>query len=741
MTESDANTPGTPLVTAAGLDAVLAHADEAVLGCDADGTVRFASEAFRTLLGYAPEMFVGRNITEIVHPDQLAFVVEAIARWSGRVGSPQGDPIRVRAADGSWVEVRYDAAIGQDFGAIGSLVLTLRLESSVSVAERALRTRVLNDDRIVRLSSAFLHLPADEFDKGLDVAMAELGSLESVLRASVWQAEGDRVVRRAYWQAPASLPTLPLSERARVDDFGSLRRARAGQETFLFLPWQHGPEFDGERALFDEAGITSVLVEPIIAGDTFVGALLLENTLGDEFGATHFSAARSACAVLAEAFTRHEVEDRLAVQARTDRVTGLANRWAFDAELDRALSDLAAGSTSGVALAIVDLDRFKVVNDTYGHGVGDQLLHDVADRLVDASSPRTMLARLGGDELLVLVEDVATADAAHRAVEELLDALVAPFDVSEGVLAVTVSAGVVHTTDPTDDVDVLMRAADLAQYRAKSIGGDAVLLADVATTRAQSVRLRRETELREAVDRGQLVVHYQGEFDLVTGALVGAEALVRWPHPTDGLLAAGEFVPLAEASGLINELGRQVLREACRDVASWQQSGGNVPFTLRVNLSARQVRQPDLVDQVGDALADCGLDPSVMCVELTESTLLADPVGAAAHFDALRELGVGLAIDDFGTGYSSLLQLRSLPLTALKIDQSFVAGLAASAADRAIVRATLDLAAALGLDVTAEGVETAAQRDVLVELGCPRAQGFLLGRPVSAAQFAAVAAG
>ncbi len=633
MTGSDASTSETPLVTTNGLNALLAHADEAVVGCDADGTVRFASEAFRTLLGYAPEMFVGRNIIEIVHPDQLGFVAEAIARWSGRFGSPQGDPIRVRAADGRWVEVRYDAAIGQDFGAIGSLLLTLRLESSVSIAERALRTRVLNDDRLVRLSSAFVHLSTDDFDKGLDAAMAELGSLESVLRASVWRAEGDRLVCRAWWQAPANVPTRPLAERVRIDDYASLRRARAGQETFLYLPWQHGAAFDGERALFDEAGVTSVLIEPITAGDEFVGVLLLENTLGDEFGATHFSAARSACAVLAGAFVRHEVEVRLAVQARTDRVTGLANRWAFDDELNRALSDLSAGKQSGMALAIVDLDRFKVVNDTFGHAVGDRLLHDVAARLVGHAPPRTMLARLGGDELLVLVEDVATADAGHRAVETLLDALVAPFDVGEGVLAVTVSAGVVHTTDPAEEVDALMRAADLAQYRAKSIGGDAVLLADVVTTREQSVRLRRETELREAVDRHRLVVHYQGEFDLVSGALVGAEALVRWPHPTDGLLVAGEFVPLAEASGLIDELGRDVLRQACQDAAGWQRSRDSVPFTLRVNLSARQVRQPDLVDQVGDALADSGLDPAVLCVELTESTLLVDPAGAARHFE------------------------------------------------------------------------------------------------------------
>lgn len=723
------------VATRAGVRALLAHIDEVVICCDEYGTVRFVNEAFQTLLGYSPELFVGRNIVEIVHPEELDDVVAAIARWEGRSGVPRGEPVTVRTVDGSWVKVRYDAAVGPDFGTVGSLIITLRPEATLDLAERELRARVVNDDRIIRLSSVFLNLSSDDFEDGLQAAVSELATLEDVTRVSVWRTDGDRIHRRASWAAAVGEPRLALPPRMRISSFVSLRRAAEGDDTFLRKPWTLGPEYEPERRLFEKAGTAASMIAPMMAGDEFVGIVWIESTVKPDFGATHHAALRSACAILAEAFLRNEVERSLATQALTDRVTGMANRWAFDVELECALDDLTSGSLAGMALAIVDLDRFKNVNDTYGHAVGDRLLFDVAERLRAQPGDDVTLARLGGDEILVLFTDVAHADDALRRTEELLGALDRPFDLPGGAMTLTASAGVAFNVDGDTEMTELMNKADVAMYQVKSRGGDGVELADAHAHRQRSARLRLEHDLARTIAVDGLDVYFQPEFELLSGRLLGAEALVRWNHARYGLLAASEFITMAESGGMITVLGRQVLTRACRIATPWSERLGPDRFLLRVNVAAQQLRQVDFVQQVADVLDDTGFPADSLCLELTESTLLSDPSVASHRFGELRRLGVGLAVDDFGTGYSSYLQLRSLPLTALKIDRSFVTDLPTSSTDGAIVAATLDLAKALGLDATAEGVETDAQLAALIRLGCRSAQGYLLGRPMPAESF------
>lgn len=723
------------VATTAGLRAVLAHVDEVVLCCDEFGTVRFVNDAFRVMLGYAPELFVGRNITEIVHPDQIDEAIEAMARWEGRVGAPRGEPVTVQTVDGAWIDVLYDAVIGPDFGDIGSLVVTLRPESLAGVAERELRARALNDDRIVRLSSIFLSLPTEDFEKGLEVATAELGSLEDVTRVSIWRADGTRLIRRSKWASVIGEPGLPLPKGLRLADFVSLQMAAAGRDTFFQRPWNLGPEYEAERVVFERAGTAASIISPMIAGDEFVGIVWVETTLKQDFRATHLAATHSACAILAEAFLRNDVERRLATQALTDRVTGMANRWAFDVELDCALDDLNDGTLEGIALALIDLDRFKTVNDTYGHAIGDRLLFEVAERFRSHAAPGVTLARLGGDEILVLMAGVDGPDDAVHGVEGLLRSLDVPFHLPGAVLALTASAGVAFTADGSTEPSELMGKADVAMYDVKSQGGGGVAVADAGAHRARSARLRREAELREALESRSLQVYYQPEYELATNRLLGAEALVRWDHPHHGLLSASEFIPIAEGAGMVSALGSQVLRTACRAGAEWARRSPSSEFLLRVNVASTQLRQRDFVESVADVLEDTRCPAEALCLELTESSLLTDPEVAAERLRQLRELGVGLAVDDFGTGYSSYLQLRSLPLTALKIDRSFVTELPSSHTDAAIVSATLDLARALGLTATAEGVETEIQRAALIDLGCRSAQGFLLGRPMPAESF------
>ena len=730
-------------LTGSALAALFNYVDEAVLCCLDDGTITFASPGLRTLLGYDPESMVGHSVFEFVDPDFQERLANSLARWQHRSGNPRGAPALVKLADGSAEMVHYDTTIGVDLGRLGSMVLTLRLLSDVVGPSRQ-QHGLLNEDRLVKLASAFIDVPVEDFEKGLHNAMAVLASLEWVTRVSVWQvvgAGGDRMGLRAEWLASSSEPQVPLVDRMRFTDSRLVELVSRGEEVHLTEPWDVDGEFEVDARAALANGNASIMGVPMLSAGEVTGMILLESTVGQvAFGAAHTSTVRAAAAIIAGAFVRHEAELQLSEQARTDRVTGLGNRWAFDEALQEALHDLRSGLSRGIGLALIDLDRFKLVNDALGHSAGDTLLAGVAARLLGAANDQTLVARLGGDELLVLISDSASADDSHAALEDLLGSLELPFHVAGEILSVTASVGLVHAADGSSDAEDLLRRADVAMYRAKAAGGDVIDLDRAGRDSDLWSQLQLEVELRRAIQDDDLQVHYQGEWDLVTGELLGAEALVRWVHPVEGMMNAADFVPLAEERGLINQLGRRVLNRACHDMAALA-ANSTKPFILRVNLAAAQLRQADLADQIADVLEDGGLEPEALCLELTESTLLADPLGSEPVFASLRELGVGLAIDDFGTGYSSLGQLQYMPITALKIDRSFVAGLPDSAVDRAIVRTTVQLADALDVTVTAEGIETEAQRDALVELGCRRGQGYLLSHPEPLEEFRARLAG
>ncbi len=716
--------------------ALLGSVREIVVTCNEDGAVRFINDAVRTLLGYDPSSVVGRNFSEFVHPDDLPSAVDAIARWRGRSGSPRGSLIRVAAVDGTWRTFYYDAVVGDHGELTGRFIVTLTPEGEADRESGTLRATLANEDRIVRLASAFLHVPYEDFDKGLHAALEELSGLEWLTRVTVWMIDGARMRLQASWDAPSQAPRLGLPDRIRIDDFRMLGQLAAGKEVRLTSTTVRDPAFAAERVLFESAGTQSVLAVPMVAGGNVLGGVILESTIaGAELDATHVNSVRSAAAILAAAFLRRDAERELAERARMDQVTGLANRWAFTAELEHAIGRLADGQYSAVDVAMIDIDRFKLVNDSVGHLAGDRLLAEVAVRLTGVAPDDMLLARLGGDEYLAMIPNLPDGAAAVEEVKDLLAMLAVPFEVGASTMALTASAGVVHLTDGRSAASEALRWVDLAVSKAKQSGGDTIEVFDPIHAAAIPDRMRRVADLQRGLADGELLPHFQGEWDLTTGELVGAEALVRWQHPTEGLLGAVEFVSLAESSGLISQLGSQVLSSACREAAKWVALRSPGSFVLRVNVSAQQLRGDELDEIVADVLADSGLPAEALCLELTESSLLADPARSAALFARLRAMGVGLAIDDFGTGYSSFVQLKRLPLTAIKIDQTFVAGLPDDKSDRAIVRASLDLAEALAIDATAEGVETEEQRAALVALGCRRAQGYLLARPESAGDF------
>ena len=429
-------------------------------------------------------------------------------------------------------------------------------------------------------------------------------------------------------------------------------------------------------------------------------------------------------------------EQRVHELARYDSLTGLPNRNMFLDELERSI-DRAARQNSEFALCFIDLDRFKNINDTLGHDAGDELLKTMAQRLRQAVRKTDLVARLGGDEFVVLLEGGASAPGLQTVAPKLLAAISETVTIQDRDFLVTGSIGVARYPGDGEDAATLLKHADAAMYLAKESGKNNIQFysAELADMAARQFEL--ESALRLALVRNELVLHYQPKVDVASGRIIGLEALVRWNQPGRGLVPPGEFIPLAEERGLIVPMGRWVVQAACRQMRSWIDAGLQPP-PVAVNLSARQFGDDQLVADIAGALARYEIEPMMLEVELTESVLMADPDRANAVLQRLHTMGVHISIDDFGTGYSSLSYLKRFPAETVKIDRSFISGLPNDGDDAAITQAVIAMAHSLGLNVVAEGVETADQLAMLRRLGCDEAQGYLLGRPVPAGEIGVV---
>jgi Amt family ammonium transporter len=428
---------------------------------------------------------------------------------------------------------------------------------------------------------------------------------------------------------------------------------------------------------------------------------------------------------------RRRVEAMLQHQALHDALTGLPNRTLFINRLEHALA--AAGRRGGVAVLFVDLDGFKLVNDSLGHQAGDDLLINVGRRLADVLAAGDTLARFGGDEFAVLLEGVDDPGQAEEVAERLLDRVARPADIAGRTAIIAASIGIACSAGREVQAEELLREADTAMYQAKAQGKGRTVIFDQVMYARASERLELETDLRQALERDELVLYYQPTVDLLTARIVGMEALARWRHPRLGLVNPVQFIPIAEETGLILPIGQWVLAEAFRQARAWATAlPSDCPRIMNVNLSTRQFTRPDLVDQIAHLLADSGLDPGQVCLEITESAAMEDVESAIMVCHQLKALGVCLAIDDFGTGYSSLSQLRRFPIDVIKIDRSFVMELTSNAGMNAIVRAVTTLAAELGMDTLVEGIETVEQVASVIAHGCRRAQGFYFAPPLPA---------
>jgi diguanylate cyclase (GGDEF)-like protein len=432
------------------------------------------------------------------------------------------------------------------------------------------------------------------------------------------------------------------------------------------------------------------------------------------------------------AIERKHAEIALAHQALHDPLTGLPNRALFVDRLEQALARNAR-LPALVAVLFVDLDRFKVVNDSLGHAAGDRVLTCLSERLRAVLRPGDTVARFGGDEFTVLCTDLAGEEESFAIAERITEALLAPFDLEGAAMVLTASIGIALTGGEHRDAHTLIRNADAAMYRAKERGTARWLLFDETIHRRAVLRLETEVALRHSLEAGDFRVHYQPIVDAERAELAGFEALVRWEHPTRGLVPPSGFIALAEETGLIEQLGSWVLGEACVQAQRWRDRGTIGPSSLMsVNVSPRQLVKPSFCELVAAALGTAGLRPQDLCLEITESALIEDIDTTMGALEALHDLGVRLAVDDFGTGYTTLKNLKRFPIDIIKVDASFIAGLGRDRGDAAITMAVIRLAHALGMVTIAEGVETEEQLELLRTLGCDLVQGFHVGIPLAA---------
>ncbi|OZY45129.1 phosphodiesterase DibA [Pseudomonas lundensis] len=499
-----------------------------------------------------------------------------------------------------------------------------------------------------------------------------------------------------------------------------------GQRPNMFKSGHHGPEF--YQAVFESLEKTGEWHGEIWnrrkSGEIYPQWQTIRAVRDNKDQITHY------VAVFSDISAIKNTQSELMRLAHHDPLTDLPNRLLFTDRAEQALA-YAQRHKSGCALLMIDLDHFKIINDSMGHNVGDLLLKAVGERLTAVFGKGFTVARLGGDEFAVLVENCTQVAQAAGFAQQVLEVMKGAFIIETHQLFISASVGISLYPNDALNAEQLLRNADSALFKAKSAGREGYALYTEELTAHAQYRIEVASDLRRALEQQELRVYFQPVHDLTTSRMVGVEALVRWQHPQRGLVAPGEFIPIAERTGLIAEIDAWVLEQACRQMCQWQAAGVDLSF-VAVNISSRLFARPELYQLVSTVLADTGLNPALLELEVTESAVMDNSEVALEQMHRLRELGLRLAIDDFGTGFSSLLRLKRLPVQKLKIDQGFVAGLPGDDDDVAIVRAVIALAQSMGMQVHAEGIEYVEQAQFLLDHHCDLGQGYWFGRPMPA---------
>ena len=546
-------------------------------------------------------------------------------------------------------------------------------------------------------------------------------------------AEREQLAQKVYTHSPAGI--IFTDEAHRILSINPATTQMTGHEAF---------ELSGQTVFalidFTERQSAKEMAEQLALRGTWNGELEVSHKSGNHFPAgtrinrvddPQSGAPAHYVWILADITERKQAEDRMRHIAQTDALTGLPNRMALLLRLAQLLPE-ARRHNWKVAMMFLDLDRFKTINDTLGHQVGDELLREVACRLSKLVRETDFVARLGGDEFVIILPGINTPADAATIASKVTAALSTPIEANGHELHTSPSIGISIFPDDGVDGDTILKNADTAMYHAKAAGRNNYQFFAEDMNRSAAERLNIERKLRHAIARNELSLDFQPQFNAGDRAPIGVEALVRWHHPSEGLISPARFIPVAEETGLIVDIGEWVLTTACLEMARWINAGIK-PMRMAVNVSALQLRRRDFCETVANALTTSGLPPELLELEITESSVMENPQEAILILERLGRMGVTLAIDDFGTGYSSLAYLKLFPIDHLKIDRSFVADIEHDLNDRAIAFGTIALAHSLGLKVIAEGVETEDQFDLLRANGCDEVQGYLLSRPLNSA--------
>jgi diguanylate cyclase (GGDEF)-like protein/PAS domain S-box-containing protein len=698
-------------------ESLLRDASDTVAVLDVDGGLVYASPALCSLLGYENTVV---NAARLVDRNDLPAMINAVTAAMARPGITGPVEFRIAHGDGSLRTFEAVFANSLDDPAVKGMVVYLR-----DITTRHRTAALLNGE------SRILEMMA----RGVPVTDV----LHAVIELVEEQAPGARAVIRTFDRKRRSLklaaaPNLPASFTAGIEDWHMDPAdpppvlANVPRHPIVYEDVAEATEIaPGLRAAAAAHRLVSAWVLPVVSAASkrllgTVGVYLSERRVPD---AEDEHLLQVAAGLVGLAVERHHLDTDDA-----EVPVGLVPRTELIRRLDQTLARAAAVGGK-VAVLLLDLDRFKEVNEGVGHDGGDLVLPMVTRRLAQVVRPADLVARVAGDEFVVVCEGLVGELEAVGVAERINVALREPVQVDRSELRLTASIGIAMTHGDGDHAESVLRDADAALYQAKQRGRARFELFNEARRRDVQARRQLEGELERAIDEGELRVWLQPEIELPSGALLGFEALVRWEHPTRGLLSPVEFIPHAERSGLIDRLGQWVQAESCHMARQWRDDRGpdGDPMIFSVNLSVRQLADPLLPQRVQTALDDAGLAPEELCLELTESALMDDADLSLNALRSLKSIGVKLAIDDFGTGYSSLAYLRRFPIDAVKIDRSFVSGLGSRSEDGAIVTAVLGLTRALGLIAIAEGVEQGQQRDELVRLGCAAAQGYLFSPP------------
>jgi diguanylate cyclase (GGDEF)-like protein/PAS domain S-box-containing protein len=697
------------------------------------GRWHYVSPPIEPILGFTPREWCADPTlwASRLHPDDAdrAFA-EELKELHGNPDLAGGAlEYRLMHRDGREVWIRDDAHLVRDADGVQRWHGVMSDITERKRAEAELELRAAQQAAVARLGELALEgAGLCDLIEGALAAAAQLMKVDIAAVAELRDEGGEAVLRLTH-----ELPYLP-SRRRLPAGAGS----QAGYTVLTGAPvivsdWATEERFDCSPGLV-RAGTRCGLTVLIDGRRGPFGVLGLHSRTPRELKPGDVDFAQALANVLGDAIERQLTDDDIRYAALHDHLTGLPNRVLFVDRLQQATGRLRRHHGSLTAVLALDLDRFKLINDSLGHRVGDELLAAAAPRIRQAIRSTDTVARFGGDEFAILLEEISGEHDAIDMAQRIAGVFTRPFvlDGEEHFMTTSIGIALAAGGEPADD---LIRDAEAAMHRAKERGRARYELYDEGLRGRAISRLRVENDLRRALERDELTLDYQPLVSLRDRSLVSVEALIRWEHPDRGRISPASFIPVAEENGLIEPIGRWVLRHACRQAARWhRERSDQEPISMSVNLSAAQVASPGLADTVDEALRSAGLEPGYLTLELTESVMAADSAGLADALAALKAIGVRLVLDDFGTGYSSLSYLTRLPLDALKVDRSFVDGLGTEPRDTAITEAIVAMSRALSLEVVGEGAETELQISELSRLGCDLAQGYYFMRPVPAAE-------